>query len=83
MQTWGDKIDVPNHELVPKHEILSKGEKTKVLEKYNTTANHLPKILVSDPAVEKLEAKVGDVVRITRMSQTVGESLYYRVVVSG
>lgn len=69
------------HELVPKHEVLSREEKEEVLKKFNVTKEELPKILSSDPILEHIKAKTGDVIRITRESQTAGEALYYRAVV--
>ena len=44
------------------------------------TEKELPKILIMDPAILAMEAKKGDVVRITRKSQTAGFSTYYRAV---
>jgi len=76
-------VNVLNHELVPKHEVLTSQEKKEVLEKFNVTKEQLPKILESDPAVKAVNAKVGDIIRIIRKSQTAGESIYYRVVVRG
>ncbi len=78
----GKKIEIFDHELVPKHEILSEEEVKDLLSRYNVTKNQLPKILDTDPAVKELNAKIGDVIRITRKSFTAGESVYYRVVVS-
>ena len=69
------------HELVPKHEILSKEEEEELLKKLNTTKKHLPKILSTDPIVKALGAKKGDIIRITRKSVYAGEYYYYRVVV--
>jgi DNA-directed RNA polymerase subunit H len=74
-------VDISLHELVPKHEILTKLEKKELLERIVADDKQLPKILISDPALEKMETKVGDVIRITRKSQTAGFSTYYRIVV--
>lgn len=74
-------IDILKHKLVPKHEILSKEEKEEVLRKFSINKNQLPRILISDPVVKKIKAKVGDVIKITRNSQTACKSIYYRVVV--
>ncbi|MCX6814617.1 MAG: DNA-directed RNA polymerase subunit H [Candidatus Aenigmarchaeota archaeon] len=74
------KIDILKHELVPKHEILTAAEKKELLEKVNATEKQLPKILDSDPVIKKIEAKPGDVIKITRKSQTAGETVYYRIV---
>lgn len=74
-------INILEHELVPKHEVLSKEEREKILNNYNITKEELPKILSSDSVLEHIKAKPGDVIRISRSSQTAGETLYYRVVV--
>lgn len=74
------EVDILKHGLVPKHEILSKKEAEEVLEKFNITKGQLPKILISDPVVKKIEAKVGNIIEITRHSNTSGESVIYRVV---
>ncbi len=71
------------HILVPKHEVLDEKEVGKVLKKYEITKNELPKILKSDAALQDLNAKVHDVIKITRKSPTVGVSLYYREVIDG
>ncbi|RLG59325.1 MAG: DNA-directed RNA polymerase subunit H [Candidatus Hydrothermarchaeota archaeon] len=75
-------MDISKHVLVPKHEVLTEEEAEKVLKKYNITKSQLPKILISDPMVKKIGAKVGDIIKITRESPTAGESIFYRVVVS-
>ena len=67
---------------MPKHEILSEEEKKELLEKLNIQEKQLPKILDSDPVVKKINAKAGDVIKITRNSPTAGKSIYYRLVIS-
>ncbi|HJW96939.1 MAG TPA: DNA-directed RNA polymerase subunit H [archaeon] len=74
------KTDILKHELVPKHEVLAGAEKKELLEKLDAAERNLPKILDSDPVIKKIGAKPGDVIRITRKSQTSGESVYYRIV---
>ena len=76
-----ESINILEHELVPKHEVLSKEEKEAVLNKFNITKNKLPKINSSDSVLQHIKAKSGDVIRIIRNSETSGESVYYRVVV--
>ena len=76
-------IDIRKHMLVPEHSKLTKKEIQELLEKYNITLNELPKILSTDPAIEKLNVKLGDVIKITRDSPTAGVSIYYRVVING
>jgi len=46
------------------------------------TEKDLPKILLTDPALKNLDVKTGDVIKITRRSQTAGYTTYYRVVVN-
>ena len=77
------KVDISKHVLVPEHEVLTDEEAEEVLNKYNITKSQLPKILITDPMVKKIEAKVGDIIKITRKSPTAGESIFYRIVVNG
>jgi len=74
-------VDIIQHELVPKHEILTDKEKKDVLENFEVNENQLPKITVSDPVIELIGASPGDVIKITRKSKTAGEAVYYRFVV--
>jgi DNA-directed RNA polymerase subunit H len=73
-------VDISLHELVPKHEILTKLDKKELLERLGVNEKQLPVILLLDPALEGMDAKPGDVVKITRKSQTAGYSNYYRIV---
>lgn len=70
-----------NHVLVPKHEILSKEDKEKVLEGLGAVERQLPTITIEDPAIKDLKPKAGDVVKITRESPTAGIAIYYRTVI--
>jgi DNA-directed RNA polymerase subunit H len=74
-------VDVLKHELVPKHEVLSKAEAVELLKKFNTSPEKLPKIFSDDPVVIAIDAKPGDILKIKRKSPTAGEIFYYRVVV--
>ncbi len=74
-------FDVSTHRLVPKHELLTEEEKQKVLEQYHIAPGALPEITIKDPAISKLKAKSGDVIKITRPSPTVGHAIFYRRVV--
>ncbi len=79
-----NKFNLFEHELVPKHVVLSEEEKEKVMKKYGINKlNQFPKILKSDPVVRTLKAKPGDLIKIIRKSSTAKESIYYRVVIEG
>jgi DNA-directed RNA polymerase subunit H len=75
--------DIRKHLLVPEHSKLNKTEIKELLDRYNISINELPKIVASDPAIQKLNAKPGDVIKIKRKSPTSEESIYYRVVING
>ncbi len=77
----GAAVDISEHALVPKHEVIKKDEIDEVLKKFHCTVFDLPKILDTDPMVLKIGAKPGDVLRIKRSSQTAGWAYYYRHVV--
>ena len=70
-----------DNELVPKHEILDEKEVEKLLQFYNVTPQQLPKIKESDPGIMGLDAKIGDIIKITRNEISVGRNIYYRIVV--
>ena len=72
---------VPDHVLVPKHEIMAKKDAEEVLKTYNCRTTDLPLIFANDPAIVGLGVKPGDMIKITRKSATAGESFYYRYVV--
>ena len=76
-------FDISKHLLVPKHSKLSDADKKKLFEEYSIGVKELPKIHSTDPAIEKLGAKVGDVIKIERRSETAGTTFYYRVVIEG
>lgn len=69
------------HEVVPKHEILSEEEKEKLLKKYRIEPYQMPRIKVSDPVMRLIGAKRGDVIKIIRKSATAGRSVDYRHVI--
>ena len=74
--------DMTHHTLVPKHTKISESEKEKLLEKYTTSTKELPKIIITDPALTKLNVKEGDIIKVERKSKTAGISFYYRVVMN-
>lgn len=72
---------VTDHVLVPKHSILSDEEKKQVLTDFNATEEQFPFLFGTDPVVREIGAKPGDMVKISRVSDTAGETTYYRFVV--
>ena len=74
------KIDIQDHMLVPKHEIMTEEEISKEFSDVDYKFKDLPKIKVNDPVAESIGAKPGDILRITRESQTAGKFVTYRIV---
>jgi DNA-directed RNA polymerase subunit H len=74
-------FNVMNHVMVPDHQIMSEEEVDLLLSTYKITRDQLPKIYHDDPAAKEIGAKIGDVVRIIRKSQTAGLAEAYRLVV--
>jgi DNA-directed RNA polymerase subunit H len=70
-----------NHVLVPIHEIVPEEEAEEIIKKFGGKKEKFPQILLSDPVIEELKAKKGDLIRIIRETPTAGKSIYYRVVV--
>ena len=82
------KVDIQQHDLVPKHEVISESEKKLLQQNSDFDVNNLPKIKITDPVVKELvsngsEISAGDVLRITRNSKTAGEFVSYRIVIEG
>jgi len=71
------------HELVPKHILLSKEEASRILRRMGISKRQLPWILASDPVARAIGAKPGDVVMVIRRSPTAGVSVAFRLVVRG
>jgi|TARA_B100002003_G_scaffold62219_1_gene57486 DNA-directed RNA polymerase subunit H len=74
--------EILKHELVPEHEVLTVEEADSLLNEFNISKGQLPKILITDPVVKNIKADIGDIIKITRNSQTAGTAVVYRVVVS-
>jgi DNA-directed RNA polymerase subunit H len=75
--------DVTKHALVPEHKKLSDKDSKELLEKYGITARELPKIVLTDPAIQHLDIKEGDIIKITRENPHSGSSIFYRRVTNG
>ena len=74
------KINIQDHMLVPKHEIMSEDEISEEFSDVDYDFKNLPKIKSDDPVVKTIGAKSGNVLRITRESQTAGVFVTYRIV---
>jgi len=72
---------ITDHLLVPKHELMTPDESQAILKRYNASPHEFPFVLSTDPAAKSIGAKAGDFVKITRASETAGETVYYRYVV--
>jgi len=73
-------IEIPKHVSVPKHEFATQDEVDNLLKNFYKNKLSFPKILQSDSAVIWLGARVGDIIKITRISETAGTSIAYRIV---
>ena len=71
------------HRLVPRHRLLTREEAIARLDEVGATRENLPKIFLSDPAVQALDddVKVGDVIEIERQGEVAGTNLVWRQVV--
>ena len=75
-------LEVSKHVLVAKHDICTEEEKNGLLARYKTAPNQMPRINARDPAIRHLACKVGDLIKITRQSETAGVAIFYRIVSS-
>ena len=70
------------HVNVPPHKLATDSEVKALLESLNCSIEQIPVIISTDPAIASLNARIGDVVKIERVSPiTEKPSPYYRVVV--
>lgn len=84
MTTEESKKSFLDHEMVPKHVILTEDERKVLLQKYNIQPEWLPLVKASDPVVRAIGGKPGDIVKILRKSATAGEyAVFYRLVIKG
>ena len=73
-------FNITQHSLVPHHEIMNETDSANIMSKYNIqTTLQLPLILQSDPVAKFIGAKKGDIVKITKPSETAGEYVNYRL----
>ena len=69
---------VPEHKSVAPHRVMAADEVAELLRREHLTRNDLPVILANDAPIVWIGGRAGQVVEITRDSQTAGTALYYR-----
>lgn len=76
------RIDITQHQLVPRHVLLSTEEAEAVLKQYKASHQHIPKILLTDPMARYLGLRQGQMVRVERKMGNQGQLPMYRVAAS-
>ena len=73
-------VDITKHIQVPKHVVIrDKPTIDNILEKCNCRIDQLPIILRTDAMAKRLRLAPGDICEITRVTQSAGDVVYYRV----
>jgi len=76
------QFNITKHILVSKHRIMIRSEVEELLRRLRTEKDKLACISSMDAMCKRIGARIGDVIEITRNSQTAGRTFYYRVVVA-
>ncbi len=76
------QFNISHHKWVPAHIICSEKKKRSVMKEYSVNESQLPNILITDPMARYLGATKGQLVMITRDSDTmIGQkTITYRIV---
>jgi len=73
-------IDILSHSKVPKHVLIRNNDEIqKICDKCNCRKDQLPVIERNDAIAKRLRIAPGDICKITRISNTAGETDYYRI----
>ena len=80
MATKKKSTTVIDHVLIPKHEKIPEKEKKELMDRYQLKGGELPLITTDDPAIQHLDVKKGDIIKISRPSPTAGVTTFYREV---
>lgn len=73
--------DITEHDLVPKHIVLSSEESEDVLESYRARKRDMPLIRTTDPVAKYFNMKPGEITKIIRPSPITCEVISYRLVI--
>jgi DNA-directed RNA polymerase I, II, and III subunit RPABC1 len=74
-------INIVDHNIVPKHIVLSEDEGKQVLQAYCAKKKDMPFILTNDPVAKYYNMKPNNICKIIRSSFITGETPSYRFVV--